>query len=205
MSSLSFLDDLLNGSDVEWTPLGKICHVLRGKRLTKSMLSNDGNYPVFHGGLEPLGYFGEFNRAADTIMIINVGASAGTVGYRYEEFWSSDGCFCLSPTSKMNSRFLYHFLVTCEPAIKGKVRVAGIPTLDAIVLEQIRIPVPCPEDTQRSLAVQAEIARILDRFAELAAELAAELTAELNARRKQYEYYRAQLLSFPKREEATEA
>lgn len=49
----------------------------------------------------------------------------------------------------------------------------------------IEIPVP-------SLEVQAEIVRILDAFTELSAELSAELTA----RKKQYDHYRDQLLSF---------
>ena len=42
------------------------------------------------------------------------------------------------------------------------------------------------------LPVQQEIVRILDNFTELTAEL----TAELMARRKQYEHYRDELLTF---------
>lgn len=40
----------------------------------------------FHGGLDPLGYYYNANRPADTVMIINVGASAGTVGYSSVDF-----------------------------------------------------------------------------------------------------------------------
>lgn len=47
-------------------------------------------------------------------------------------------------------------------------------------MKKVSIPIP-------PIPVQAEIVRILDNFAEL--------TAELTARRKQYEYYRKQLLS----------
>lgn len=54
-------------------------------------------------------------------------------------------------------------------------------------LNDIMIPVP-------PLPVQREIVRILDNFTELTAEL----TAELAARRKQYEYYREELLSLDK-------
>ena len=50
-----------------------------------------------------------------------------------------------------------------------------------------RIIIPVPP-----LPVQREIVRILDNFTSLEAEL----EAELEARRKQYEYYRDQLLSF---------
>ena len=52
-------------------------------------------------------------------------------------------------------------------------------------LGEIRLPVP-------PLEVQREIVRVLDNFTFLTAEL----TAELTARRKQYEYYRNQLLGF---------
>ena len=43
---------------------------------------------------------------------------------------------------------------------------------------------------------QREIVRILDNFTELTAELKKELSTELTARKKQYEYYRSQLLTF---------
>jgi len=56
-------------------------------------------------------------------------------------------------------------------------------------LKKIQMPLP-------PLAVQQEIVRILDTFTTLEAEL----EAELEARKKQYEYYREQLLSFPKHE-----
>lgn len=59
-------------------------------------------------------------------------------------------------------------------------------------LKKLHIPIPCPKNPEKSLAIQAEIVRILDTFTELAAEL----TAELAARKKQYNYYRDQLLSF---------
>jgi len=49
--------------------------------------------------------------------------------------------------------------------------------------KKILIPIP-------SLEVQKEIVRVLDTFTEL--------TAELTARKKQYEYYRSMLLTFPK-------
>ena len=52
-------------------------------------------------------------------------------------------------------------------------------------MENVKIPVP-------PLEVQREIVRVLDNFTFLTAEL----TAELTARRKQYEYYRNNILSF---------
>lgn len=61
----------------------------------------------------------------------------------------------------------------------------GVPTINTVKVGGISIPVP-------PLPVQREIVRILDSFTSLEAEL----EAELEARRKQYKYYRDQLLSF---------
>lgn len=192
MSHLSYLEKLLDGVEVEWKVLGEVSNVLRGKRLTKSQLSEEAKFPVFHGGLEPLGYYTESNRPANSVMIINVGASAGTVGYSSVDFWSSDGCFCLEHNEALNNRFLYFALIGHQSLLRSKVRVAGIPTLDAIVINKLEIPIPCPDNPEKSLAIQAEIVRILDAFTAMTAEL----TAELNMRKKQYNYYRGQLLSF---------
>ncbi|WP_312953758.1 restriction endonuclease subunit S [Atlantibacter hermannii] len=192
MSELNYLEKLLDGTEVEWKALGDVTSVLRGKRLTKNLLSAEEKFPVFHGGLEPLGYYNKSNRPANTVMIINVGASAGTVGYSTVDFWSSDGCFCLEHNELLNNRFLYFALIGYQSLLKSKVRVAGIPTLDAIVVNKLLIPIPCPENPEKSLAIQSAIVRILDKFTALTAEL----TAELTARKKQYNYYRDQLLSF---------
>ena len=170
---------------VEYKKIGDIAEVLRGRRLTKSQLSETGKYAVYHGGLEPLGNYEKYNREADTVMIINVGASAGTIGYCNKKFWSSDGCFCLQGTGLFNAKYVYYYLSSKEHYFQSKVRRAGIPTLDAFVIEQYSIPLP-------PLSVQEEIVRILDDMTFLIAEL----EAEIEARKKQYKYYRDRLLSF---------
>lgn len=190
---MSKLDDLiaeLCPDGVEFVRVGDVTEILRGKRLTKSQLSNGEKYPVFHGGLEPLGYYGESNRKANTVMVINVGASAGTVGYSTVDFWSSDGCFCIEHSISIIDRYAYYALLCCEKPLRSKVRFAGIPTLDNKVVEDIKLPIP-------PLPVQREIVRILDNFTELTAEL----TAELEARKKQYEYYRSNLFDFENRDD----
>src|SRR5690606_28074333 len=126
---------------------------------------------------------------ANTVMIINVGASAGTVGYSNVEFWSSDGCFCLGHSEMINNKFLYYYLIGEQHFLKSRVRVAGIPTLDNFVVEKLQIPIP-------PLSVQKEIVRILDSFTELTAELTAELTTELTARKQQYNFYREKFFDF---------
>lgn len=187
-----YRDCLLNfeGVDgVEWKKLGEITRIVRGKRLTKSELLSKGDYPVFHGGIEPLGYYNSYNRECDTVMIINVGASAGTVGYSEKKFWSSDGCFCVERIERIESKFLYYFLIGKELFIASKVRKAGIPTLDSLVVENLFVPIP-------PLPEQRRIVAILDKFETLVNDLSVGLPAELEARRKQYEYYRDKLLTF---------
>ena len=195
-----YRDQLLNFSqypplnvNIEWKTLGEVCSILRGRRLTKKQLSEEGKYPVFHGGLEPIGYYDEPNRKGDTTMVINVGASAGTIGYSQNDFWSSDGCFCISDTPLALSRFIFYVLQSKELQIKGKVRKAGIPTLDSNILEQLPIPIP-------PLSEQRRIVDILDRFDTLTNSISEGLPKEIALRRKQYEYYRDALLNFPRAE-----
>lgn len=187
---MSKLNDLINKlcpDGVEFVKLGETCEVLRGKRLTKKQLSETEKYPVFHGGIQPIGFYSKKNRNANTVMIINVGASAGTIGYSEKDFWSSDGCYCLSHTESVLPRYIYYVLSKDQHYFQSKVRHGGIPTLDALVVRNYRIPLP-------PLPIQAEIVRILDKFTQLEAEL----EAELDCRKRQYEFYRDQLLSFDK-------
>ncbi len=187
--------EALDGKPVEMVRLGDVSRVLRGKRLTKKQLQEDGKFPVFHGGLSPIGFFSEKNRDAKCVMVINVGASAGTVGYSDCDFWSSDGCYCLENSSRMAPRFLYAVLKSKEYEIQSKVRHAGIPTLDAKILECLEIPIP-------SLETQQKAVDILDRFDALTTSLTDGLPAEIEARKTQYAYYRDRLLDFPRKEVA---
>ena len=187
---MSKLNDLINKlcpDGVEFVKLGETCEVLRGKRLTKKQLSETEKYPVFHGGIQPIGFYSKKNRNANTVMIINVGASAGTIGYSEKDFWSSDGCYCLSHTESVLPRYIYYVLSKDQHYFQSKVRHGGIPTLDALVVRNYRIPLP-------PLPIQTEIVRILDCFTQLEAEL----EAELDCRKRQYEFYRDQVLSFDK-------
>lgn len=191
MSELSYLEKLLDGAEVEWKSLGDVVDLQRGRRLVKSQLETSGKYAVYQNSMTPLGYYHECNVAAKSSFIICAGA-AGEIGYSEDEFWAADDVhFAITPEN-INGRFLFHFLLTQKNKISGKVRRASIPRLSKSVLEKLEFPIPCPDNPEKSLAIQAEIVRILDTFTALTAEL----TAELTARKKQYRYYRDQLLSF---------
>jgi len=87
-----------------------------------------------------------------------------------------------------NAKYLAYYFMTAEFANQKRKLATGTKVIDvsATNLAKVRIPLP-------PLAVQGEIVRILDNFT---TELEAELDAELEARKKQYEYYRDQLLTF---------
>lgn len=193
MSKLNDLIKELCPDGVEYKKLGSFTKILRGKRLTKNLLSDEYEFCVYHGGLEPLGKFKNYNRNENTVMIINVGASAGTIGFCKEKFWSSDGCFCVENNDSFSSRYLYYYLSNNENYFQSKVRKAGIPTLDASVVENYIIPLP-------PLPVQCEIVRILDNFTALTSALTSALTAELTAQRKRYSGFLNSLLSFEGRD-----
>ncbi len=177
-------------ASVEFKTLGELLGPIpRGKRLTKANLAEVGSIPVFHGGLNPIGYHDESNTVGETVMVINTGASSGRVGWSSSPFWCSDGCFALPHSEFISSRFLFHFACLNEKYFTEKVRKAGIPTLAAESILSLPIPV-LPKSKQ------LEIAETLDAFFELTANLSIGLPAEIEPRRRQYAYYRDKLLTF---------
>ncbi|EFA4034534.1 restriction endonuclease subunit S, partial [Escherichia coli O108:H9] len=66
--------------------------------------------------------------------------------------------------------------------------------------KKILIPILCPNNPEKSLAIQSEIVRILDKFDTLTNSITEGLPREIELRQKQYEYYRDLLFSFPKPE-----
>lgn len=110
------------------------------------------------------------------------------VKYYNGKFVTADNRIATSlDTSILNNKYLYYCLCQKIEEIAALYRGAGIqhPSMKGVL--SLEIPVP-------PLAVQEEIVKILDKFTTLEAEL----EAELEARKKQYEYYRNQLLTFDK-------
>lgn len=174
-------------SMVEWKKLGDVCEVLRGKRLTKSQLSETEGYPVLHGGSLPMGYYCDFNRKANTTVVVNTG-NAGCVFFYDKEFWSSDACFSLYPNEKLIDKYLYLYIYGCERILKGKIRAGAMPTIDAKAVESLIIPIP-------PLSEQQRIVDILDTFTSSIENL----KEQIAQRRKQYEFYR-DLLYYPSKD-----
>lgn len=187
MKNLEILIQELCPDGVEFVKLGDVCEIKTGKGITQKDCSESSKYPVYSGGKEPMGYYKEFNRNANTVTVSRVGAYAGFVNYVTEDFYLNDKCFSVLPKKDedINSKYLYYKLKALECSIINMQSGGGVPTINTKKVGSLEIPLP-------PIEVQTEIVRILDKFTSLEAEL----EAELDCRKRQYEYYRDKLLSF---------
>lgn len=117
----------------------------------------------------------------------------GKVAYIFDDMDYTFGGFMAVIRCKddLNSRFLFHILTGSNFSmyLSQALNSTTINNLNAGIMKNFLIPVPPME-------VQRVIVQILDQFAELTEKLTAELTAELSARKKQYEHYLEDLLTF---------
>ncbi|EOX2295281.1 restriction endonuclease subunit S [Escherichia coli] len=195
-----YLEKLLDGAEVQWEKLGDVLQRTKGTKITagqmKALHKDNAPLKIFAGGKTVA--FVDFkdipekdiNREPSIIV-----KSRGVIEFEYydkpfshkNEMWSYH-----SNNDAISIKYIYYFLKTNEgyfQKIGSKMQMPQIATPDTDMFE---IPIPCPDNPAKSLAIQSEIVRILDKFSELTAEL----TAELTMRKKQYNYYRDQLLSF---------
>lgn len=187
MSELSYLEKLLNGVGVEWKPIGtEIKTVTAPSKLKSQSYRLTGRLPIIDQGLEFIaGYTDEDVTPINNGEYIIFGDHSEHIKYVDFPFvQGADGIKILRAISA-NTKYIYYAFLTFytkELSYKRHWSTA----------QQTLIPIPCPNDPEKSWAIQSEIVRILDAFTTLTAEL----TAELSARKKQYDYYRDQLLSF---------
>lgn len=87
--------------------------------------------------------------------------------------------------------YLYYLLRSApvQEEFKRRAGAGTVQNLNADIVRSVEIPIPPRE-------VQERVVALLDRFDALVNDLSVGLPAELAARRKQYEYYRGQLLAF---------
>lgn len=191
MSSVSFLEKLLDGVAVEWKALGTVIKTVTApSKLNSKAYRATGRLPIIDQGIDFIaGYSDEDIAPIGAGEYIVFGDHSEHIKYVDFPFvQGADGLKILSPISA-NAKYIYHALLnfyTKELSYKRHWSTA----------QQTLIPIPSPDDPKKSLEIQTEIVRILDTFTELTAELTTELTTELTARKKQYNHYRDQLLSF---------
>ena len=195
MSRMNYLDKLLDGVAVEWVNLGAITKIKTGQAVSKEIISkNPGEFPVINSGREPLGFINQWNTDQNPIGITSRGAGVGSVTWQEGKYFRGNLNYSvtINDLNSLEIRYLYHLLLSKQLEIQSLCTFDGIPALNASNLKDLKIPIPCPENSEKSLEIQAEIVRILDAMTAHAAELIAELTL----RKKQYNYYRDKLLSF---------
>lgn len=152
------------------------------------MLEN-GPFPVVNGGKEYSGYTDKSNEKAYTITISQGGESAGFVNWVDVSFWAGAHCYVVEIPKGYDTRYLYHTLKNKERDFQLSKQGAGIPGLNRDTLYKQVIPIP-------SLEEQTRIVGILDTFTSAIDNL----KEQIAQRRKQYEYYRDQLLDLEGKE-----
>lgn len=182
MSELNYLEKLLDGVEVEWIRLGNLVRIKNGKD-HKSL--GEGDFPVYGSG-GVMRYADTYAYDKPSVLIPRKG-SLGNLFFVDVPFWTVDTIFyTIIDETKIWPKYLYYFLTTV--GLGNMNQAGGVPSQTQSVLNELKIPIPCPNNPEKSLAIQSEIVRILDKFTAL--------TAELTARKKQYNYYRDKLLSF---------
>ena len=175
---------------VEWKKLGEVSSILRGKRVTKGELIDNGIYPVISGGVTPMGYINSYNREPNTITISQYG-TAGFVDYQHSRFWANDICYCVYPNNDLDNKYLWYVLKDKQDMLYAIRNTDAIPySLPVETLNSVSIPIP-------TLSEQQRIVGILDTFTASIENL----KEQIAQRRKQYEYYRDQLLDLEGKDE----
>ena len=194
---MSNIMELLEGVEVEWKSLGEVGEVRMCKRILKIQTSHEGEIPFYKIGTfgkEPDAYipqklFEEYKAKYNYPKVGEILISAsGTIGRtvifdgKDAYFQDSNIVWIENDERQVLNKYLFYFY---QIAKWGVAEGGTIQRLYNENLRKLQIPIP-------PLAIQAEIVRILDAFTAHTAEL----TAELTARKKQYHYYRDQLLTF---------
>lgn len=211
MSELSYLEKLLDGVEVEWLSLGELGDFIRGNGLQKKDFVESG-FPAIHYGQ----IYTRYGLSADKTFTYVLPELANklrkaqkndlllaTTSENDEDVvkplaWLGDNVAISGDMMlfrhEQNVKYLaYFFQSEIFQTQKMKyITGAKVRRVSSGDLSKIKIPIPSSNNPEKSLAIQSEIVRILDKFTALTAKL----TAKLTMRKKQYNYYRDKLLSF---------
>ena len=97
--------------------------------------------------------------------------------------------------NKLDRKFLFYYCFVLDEWCRNNTTQSSFASVDMKGFRKFVFPVP-------SLTDQERIVSILDTFDALVNDISSGLPAELEARRKQYEYYRDRLLTFPRKPES---
>ena len=130
---------------------GGVCVIKKGTQINRITLSNEGDYYVLNGGIQPSGYHSRYNTEANTISISEGGNSCGYVAYNTKHFWSGGHNYTLSGLI-IEKGYLYHYLKYNEPKIMGLRVGTGLPNIQRKQLEAFRICYPTNNNEQNRIA-----------------------------------------------------
>ena len=195
MSREKYIDKLLQNLKIEWTTLGNANYIELADKKRKAVKSSnriEGNIP-YYGANNIQDYVDDYTHDGTYVLVAEDGTTSVerySIQWATGKFWANNHVHVLRAIDGLDNRFLFHYLhiVNFVPFLTG----GGRAKLTKAKLLEIPIPIPYPDDIEKSLAIQRRIVDILDKFTELEAEL----EAELEGRKRQYEYYRNKLLSF---------
>jgi len=101
--------------------------------------------------------------------------------------------------TKINSDYVFHFLKTQYENLRQVSSGSGTRGgLNLKMISSYKIPIPYPNNHNKSMEEQKNIVKILDKFDTITNSISEGLPKEIELRQKQYEYYRNMLLNFPK-------
>ena len=202
-----YLHQLLtfNEIDVEWKPIGEIAKISPGSRGIKDG-TDVGKYP-FYGHSKGLGKI-ECYDFDETAIIAGVNMRGVVTFFHYVT-----GKYGLHRSAyriivhdpKLHPKFLFYFLKSDSHNIVSRTSIQGpVTSMNMKLLDKYPIPIPYPDESEKSMAEQSRIIKILDTFDNLTNSVSEGLPLEIELRRKQYEYYRSMLLKFPKQQKEAE-
>ena len=199
------------GDEVEWKALGEVGTFVRGNGLQKKDFVETGVGCIHYGQIytyygikasKTISYvteeFAKILRKASYNDLVIAAVSENIEDVCKCVVWEGEEDICVSGDTfvfktEQNPHYIGHLLRTNSFLNYKRKNAVGakVTRLQAGSLPRYIIPLP-------SLEEQARIADILDRFDTLVNSISEGLPREIELRRKQYEYYRDQLLSFPK-------
>lgn len=193
-NKLLTFNEIGGGTEIVWKTLGEVLDIYTGGEAPKNLIRGErpqGSfiYPIYSNGEEIYGFTDNYRINKDAVTISSIGAKTGTIYFRKAYFTPIIRLKVLVPKNEktLNSRYVFHYLSNITISTKR----SSVPNINANEVKSIKIPLPPLEEQQR-------IATILDKFDTLVNSISEGLPKEIALRRKQYEYYREKLLSFPK-------
>ena len=139
--------------------------------------------------------------SANDILIGNIRPYLKKIWYADRTGGTNGDVLVIHPTdSALNPRYLYQVLADDKFFEYNMQHAKGakMPRGNKPKIMEYLVPIPFASDAEKSLAEQARIVAILDKFDALTSSITEGLPSEITLRQQQYEYYRDFLLSFPK-------